>query len=259
MPEGPEIIVLGEYLKSLILNSNITNIISISKKKTVIPKKANILEIGTKGKLIWLKTKYYYIHILLKISGWIFQDVQKNTKYIMVFDNNTKIYIDDVRRLCVINIMNYHEHNEIINQLGIDICSSNFTKDIFSKSLNSFNINICAFLMNQYIFCGIGNYIKNESLYLAYIDPHRKSNSLTSNEILNLYNSIRFVYFSNLIEQLNDYNLTVNNFIKQLLPKYLEVPYNFKVYKQEMDPNGYKVKSKIIAGRNTYYVKELQI
>lgn len=258
MPEGPEIIVLAEFIKSIIQKSKITNIVSISKNKTELPKKTKIIDIDTKGKLIWLKTKYFYIHILLKISGWIYQQNMKNTKYILVFDNNTKIYVDDERRLCTINIVNYQEHNNIINKLGTDICSKEFTLSNFQSAFNNYNINICSFLMDQYIFCGIGNYIKNESLYLAKIDPLKKCNQLTNNNIDDLYKSIKFVYFSNLIEQLYDYDLKLNNKIKILSPKNLELPYKFKVYKQEYDPNGFKIFMKIIGGRNTYFVKEFQ-
>ncbi|ARF08287.1 formamidopyrimidine-DNA glycosylase [Catovirus CTV1] len=255
MPEGPEIKLLSEYINKNILDANITNIVSLSKNKVIFPKKSKIISVGSKGKLIWLKTKSYVIHILLRISGWIYNQSHKYTKYILVFDNGEKIYVDDARKLCIVRVLSYDEHNDAMNELGIDVFSDNFTSDIFYKTLLDYNINICAFLMNQYIFCGIGNYIKNESLYLSKINPKRKTSSLTESESIKLYNNIKFVYFSNLVEQLNDYKLSIN----KTMPKKLEVPYKFKVYGQKKDPNGYLVNVETIAGRNTYFVNEIQI
>lgn len=258
MPEGPEILLFSEYLKQYIMNNYLTNIISISKTKINILKKAKILDIGAKGKLLWLRTKHYYIHILLKISGWISKENLKNPKYILLFDDNKKVYIDDPRKLCLIKIVENTEHENILNILGIDIFTRQFTINIFEKLLYELNMNICAFLMNQNIVCGVGNYIKNESLYLAKIHPKRKCNTLTNIEIKNLFNSIRFVCYSNLFEQLNEYRIKINKKFISDKPSFLEVPYKFKVYKQDRDPNGYKVISEIIAGRNTYYISEIQ-
>jgi len=45
--------------------------------------------------------------------------------------------------------------------------------------------------------------------------------------------------------------------MKKLKSIKLEVPYKFKVYQQEFDPNGYKVIKKDINGRKCFYVKEV--
>lgn len=259
MPEGPEILLFKYYLDEKILNKFIINIISISKKKVIIPEKAKINGVGAKGKLLWLETKNYYIHILLKISGWISNENLKNPKYILIFDDGTKIYIDDPRKLCTINIITKSNHNKVLEMLGLYIFSNQFILNNFSKLIYQYKINICAFLMDQYIIAGIGNYIKNECLYLAKINPKRKTNTLNSKEIKKLYEAIKFVSYSNLVEQLEQYKLVISKDLGKLMPLNLEVPYNFKVYKQEYDINGFQVIAQIINGRNTYFVPEIQI
>ena len=115
--------------------------------------------------------------------------------------------------------------------------------------------------MEQNKFAGIGNYIKNESLYLARINPHRTCSDLDENEIENLYNKIIFVSYSNcveLIEQNKELKAQTLEFIKRLKKIDLEVPYKFKVYQQDKDPKGHKVIKEKINGRKCFYVKEIQ-
>ena len=64
--------------------------------------------------------------------------------------------------------------------------------------------NIYAVLLDQKNFAGIGNYIKNDALYLARISPHRKTHELTTEEITHLYEGINHVTFSNLLICLKD-------------------------------------------------------
>ena len=71
-----------------------------------------------------------------------------------------------------------------------------FFKDLIQKT----NKKIVAFIMEQNKFAGIGNYIKNEALYLARIDPHRSCNDLNEKEIEELFNNIIFVSYSNCVE-----------------------------------------------------------
>lgn len=259
MPEGPEIKLLSEFLRKKIIGKQMTNIISISKQKVKWGRSCTVLDVGCKGKLIWIEFEDFVLHIVLLINGWIYDKKEPDIKYILVFDSNLKIYITDPRKLCKIIRMDYDQHEDILHKkLGVDILTAHFTLDAFFDLVYNYSINICAFLMDQKIMSGVGNYIKNEVLYLAKISPRRKTDDLTDNEIEDLFCQIKFVSFSNLIEQMIDYGLQIPSSIKKLEPKYLEVPYQFKVYKMDFDPNGFKVKTEIIAGRNTYYVPKIQ-
>ena len=119
---------------------------------------------------------------------------------------------------------------------------------------------IVAFLMDQSQFCGIGNYIKNESLYLSGISPKRKTNDITDDEKKKLYHKILFVAYSNFVEnmEINKIKLDKNtkNKIKDIK---VQTPYKFNVYgRDDTDLKGNKLTIEDIGGRTCYYVKTLQ-
>lgn len=257
MPEGPEYRYLAELLKQHILNHNLTKIEALSKTKINLPEELRIKNIFTKGKLIVLVSNDYYVHITLGISGWITFEEPKYTKYILEFNNN-KIFIDDSRKFSKIGVYNKNQHDKIIDGLGIDFMTSNFTIDVFREKITNSRKNICAFLLDQHIFSGIGNYNKNESLYIAKISPYRNSSEIDDNEIAKLYKAIRYVGFSTFIEMMNGSKLKIPLDIESQINFKIQVPYKYRVYEKETDLKGNKVTFATVAGRNTYFVKSLQ-
>jgi formamidopyrimidine-DNA glycosylase len=265
MPEGPEIKYLSEICKKYLLDLYLVNIVSNSKTIVKVPQKSKIKNISSKGKLLIIECNDYYFHIHCGLTGWLtFQD-PKYPRYEINFITSDEskmltMYMDDSRRFSKLKILNEKQHQKAINKLGIDIFDDKFTFDFFMEEIKKTNKKIVAFIMEQNKFCGVGNYIKNEALYLAKIDPHRTCNDLDFNEIKILYDKIIFVSYSNCIELLtqNTDIKTDPNFITKLKKIKPENPYKFKVYQQDHDPNGHKVISKEINGRKCFYVKEIQ-
>ena len=118
-----------------------------------------------------------------------------------------KIYLQDRRRFSSIKILNEEEHKLNISKLGINIISENFTFKNFMELTKKTKRNICSFLLDQKKFAGLGNYIKNDVLYLSKVSPFRKVNNITDLEFKRIYNNIKFVTFSNLVEWHKDYGL----------------------------------------------------
>ena len=118
---------------------------------------------------------------------------------------------------------------------------------------------LAALLLNQSIFSGIGNYIKNEALYLTHLRVKIKSSDLTDLQISKLYNNILFVAYSSLIEMLRDSKAEkyLNKSKRINEPVKLEIPYQYKVYAQEKTPDGKEVFKIKVAGRDSYCIKEL--
>ena len=266
MPEGPEIKYLGEICKKYLIGLELYKIKSNSKTVVSLPKKSKVINVITKGKLLILICNDYYFHIHCGLTGWITFENPKYPRYEIEFrtpDNSQMItaYMDDSRRFSKLKILTEKAHNKAITKLGIDIFSDEFTYSFFKNKINDTSKKIVAFIMEQNIFCGIGNYIKNESLYLAKINPYRTCDELNDTEIEHLYNSIIFVAYSNCLELLKENKeLKVDtHFLKKLNSIGLEVPYKFKVYQQEKDPKGNKVVKAEINGRKCFYVKEIQI
>jgi formamidopyrimidine-DNA glycosylase len=270
MPEGPEILFLSMYLKNKLSDKYISLIGDYSPEINIpLDLEGKIIDISSKGKILFFKlssktkNKFYYMHIHFGLSGWIvFNNTSNYLKYkFIVSDNINKskdynIGIEDKPRLSKLNVYSEDDHSEIITKLGIDIFQKEFTLENFKFHCTSRKVGLLGLLLKQEIFCGIGNYIKNEAIYLSNVHYQVKSNELTDEQYKTLYNSILFVSYSSLKEQLDSKNM-----FNKLEPKYthniptiLEVPYNYKIYKQSYTPDGKPVKKIQVAGRDTYIV-----
>lgn len=269
MPEGPELLYFATLLKKKLKNATIYDIKSFTDKPAIIPKdyEGKILSVNSKGKLLWFqvtgKSQDYYLHIHYGISGWLtFDRPEKNIKFefnIKKKDKEITMYMEDQRRFSKVKIVNFKEHNNIIDKLGIDIFSAEFTEEKFKETIKEKNMILAAFLLNQNIFCGIGNYIKNESMYKTYLRVKIKTSDLIDEQISKLYHNILFIAYSTLIEMLRDSKaekyLDPSKRVNE--PKKLEIPYIFQIYSREKTLDGQTVYKIKVAGRDSYCIKEL--
>ena len=265
MPEGPELLYFSTFLKVKLKNCKISTILSFTNKPVKIPSDfvGEVLDISSKGKLMWMKVTGknhdYYIHIHYGISGWFtFEKPEKNIKFEFVIKKKdgteVSLYMEDQRRFSKISINTLEKHNEVINALGIDIFSDQFTLDNFKNPIKSKNTILAGLLLKQQIFCGIGNYIKNESFYLTNLPVKIKTSELTDKQIDELYKNILFVAYSNLVELLDDNKVTkyLDKNKKKFMPKKLEVPYKYKIYGREKTDDDKKVYKIKVSGRDSY-------
>jgi formamidopyrimidine-DNA glycosylase len=262
MPEGPEIKYISELCKKELIGYKLFNIISNSKSVVKLPKESKVIDVMSKGKLLVLICKDFYFHIHFGLTGWLVFNDPKYPKYELQFKKDNKIitaYIDDMRRFSKLAIYDETKHNKAINKLGVDILTTDFTLDYFTEIIKSVKKQLVAFLLEQNKMCGIGNYIKNESLYISKISPYSKTDELDDDDIEKLYNAILFCVYSNTLDLIKEGELKLdNNFTKLMKSIKTEVPYKYRVYEQDKDPLGNKVIHKIIAGRKSYYVKDIQ-
>jgi len=262
MPEGPEIRYNRERLLSKghnIIGKEITNIKALSRKRVYIPKPSKIIDVYSKGKLLWIETQDYFVHIHFGLTGWLYLDDEPQyTKYIITLSNDKKIYVDSQRKFTKLRIYNKTSHNRIVNKLGIDILSPEFNLDIFMEKLRSKSTTITAFLLDQSIFSGVGNYIRNEALYMSKIHPKIITSKLDDKDVAKLYKAIRYVAYSGLITWLKDDKIKIPKDIKKMSPKKLQYPYKYRVYGKVKDPYGNKITLEKIGGRKTFYVKSRQ-
>lgn len=291
MPEGPEIYYLSTLLKQKLTNLILTEIkannIKYDSKNNPdvrfenLPNNINeqgykILDVGCKGKLLWLyicgnkhNENKFYIHIHMGLTGWLKFDrpyTNANIKYELCFKNTQTndleiLYMEDKIKLSKINLYNEYEHNVQIYQLGIDIFSNDFTLEIFKNIIQDKKMILASLLLKQDIICGIGNYIKNEALYIdgLKLKPDVKTSELTEEQINKLYNNILIVSYSNLYTMLSNSNilkyLDENKLINLPDMNKLIVPYEYQIYKCEYTIDGYQVYKTKISGRDSYYIK----
>lgn len=276
MPEGPEILYFSVFLKKKLIKYKLNEIKSFTDKPVILPHSndwdGEILDVDCKGKLLWFYIKgkkiNYYMHIHYGLTGWLtFDKPESYIKFEFIFnpiinkDNFKQIslYMEDKRRFSKISIHTTESHNEVINKLGIDLYSEQFTFENFKNIIEEKNTLVAALLLKQEIFCGIGNYIKNESIYMTRLKAKVKTTDLNEDQIKLLYNNILFVGYSNLIEMLQDSK--IDKYLpksKQIhKPEKLEIPYEYKIYGREKTLDGKQVFKIKVAGRDSYCIKEL--
>jgi len=79
------------------------------------------------------------------------------------------------------------------NNLGVDALDRALTPSRFRDLIEGRRGTLKAFLMNQSIVAGIGNEYADEILFHAKLDPERKAEQLTKEEVKRLYNTMRRV------------------------------------------------------------------
>lgn len=252
MPEGDSILYYTCFLNKEMKNLSLHSITNIQDCKGLIH------SIDCKGKLLYLKVDHFYIHIHFGLKGYL-DYRKKNEKYEIVFIKNNlqhSIYLNDDMKLSSINKYSEDEHEEKLNKLGASIFNKDFTLDYFKSCFINKRSLLCSFLMEQSKFSGIGNFIKNEVIYLSGIDIYIKVNALSDEDIENLYKNILFVAYSSLLTCLNEMNL--ESYIEKKYefhkPSILEIPYELKIYNKKKIGDKI-VKNAVIAGRNTFYVE----
>ena len=201
MPELPEVETVCRALSKVIKNSRIKKIEFYRKDlrwqvkdNLEVSLKNNIfIDSYRRGKYILLSTntdKIFLIH--LGMSGQIRikkkDIVQKHDHMRMIVENNNKHFIityNDSRRFGYIDLFKKKELREhfLLSKIGVEPLGRELTTEYLQNNFKKRVINIKNALIDQKIIAGIGNIYASEILYKAKINPLRKVNSLSQNDL----------------------------------------------------------------------------
>jgi len=106
----------------------------------------------------------------------------KFTKLHLSFDDGGELAMDNARRLGRIRLRDDPERELPVGELGFDALDELPAAPLFVTLLRMRSGNIKSLLLDQSFLAGIGNWIADEVLYQARIDPRRKADSLTKAE-----------------------------------------------------------------------------
>ena len=201
MPELPEVETVCRALSKVIKNSTIKKIEFYRKDlrwqvkdNLEVSLKNNIfIDPYRRGKYILIPTntdKIFLIH--LGMSGQIRikkkDIVQKHDHMRMIVENNNKHFVvtyNDSRRFGYIDLFKKKELREhfLLSKLGVEPLGRELTTEYLQNNFKKRVINIKNALIDQKIIAGIGNIYASEILYKAKINPLRKVNSLSQNDL----------------------------------------------------------------------------
>lgn len=209
MPESAEVKLTTEFLNQAISNHVITGWEFISGQYfnedpegfdefyDALP--LLVEEVRCKGKFIYMccfneHKKFYILHSMRLTGSWR-NEQDTSSRWYVVLENGRKLWFHDSRCLATLKFTtDEKELTDYLAKLGPDILTDEFTIAAWKKLVqNHKNKNITAFLMDQGIIAGCGNYIKAESLYYAKISPMRKVGSLTELETEQLFEALRVI------------------------------------------------------------------
>ncbi|MCX7796130.1 MAG: DNA-formamidopyrimidine glycosylase [bacterium] len=259
MPELPELEILVSNLRNRIKDKTLGRPIIINPK--VISGDSNLLEdkmikdVMRRGKWVLISLDEMYIAFHLRLNGYIFLvDYGEADSYdcIILPVDGEYIHFGDPRRLAQMKITS--EIDSLIEELGVDPLSKDFTLEYLSKSLKKKRGNIKTFLMDQDIISGIGNTYADEILFWAKINPTRPCQSLSKEEIEALYNSIK-----NTLEEALKLGGTSTEEFTNLISR--EKSFEPKVHRKEGDQCPIcdtPIVMIKIGGRGTYYCPRCQ-
>ena len=229
MPEGPEILITAQYLKSKLKKKKITSIEVLSGRYTHQDLKGFNLTTNTsliidtvesKGKFMWMKLidnsnrSIYMMNTFGLTGSWSFT-LTKSARIKITIQSNTdsskkyNLYFLDSRNFGTVEFTSNQEIlQKKLDSLAPDVLKMDMDDNALIRHINNFmsksrkNMNLVKVLMDQKaIVSGIGNYLVAEILYDAKLNPHRSLTDLSKTELKRLSHSIRklvkYAYYNN--------------------------------------------------------------
>ncbi|MFH1772585.1 MAG: bifunctional DNA-formamidopyrimidine glycosylase/DNA-(apurinic or apyrimidinic site) lyase [Candidatus Omnitrophota bacterium] len=266
MPELPEVTTIVNQLNKEILLTNIKKVTVTDKRliKDVEPNEfikkvtgSTIKEVLRRGKVIIIKLEdKLFLIFHLRISGWLLlhSEYQKSARVSFELSNNLKLSFCDQRVLGEIRLVEDWHNLHIIKSMGPEPLSLSGEK--FIELFKGKKLKIKPLLMDQTFIAGIGNLYAQELLFCAKINPEKRADSLTKDQLEKLYSCLINI----LKDAIEKKGSSVDTYRQVSGSKgaYAEV---LKVYQREKEPCcrcNHPIVRKTIAGRGTYFCPECQ-
>jgi len=113
------------------------------------------------------------------------------TKLHLVFDDGGQLVMSDPRRFGRIRLI--QERADVIDALGFDALTGVPGRAAFANALRARAAPVKAVLLDQGFAAGVGNWIADEVLYQAGIDPRRRARTLSPLEAERIRRALRRV------------------------------------------------------------------
>ena len=201
MPELPEVETVCRALSKVIKKSRIKKIEFYRKDlrwqvkdNLEVTLKNNIFKNPyRRGKYILIPTNMDNIFLIhLGMSGQIRikkkDIIQQHDHMRMIVENNNKYFVvtyNDTRRFGYIDLFRKKDLREhfLLSKIGVEPLGTELTIEYLYNIFKKRVVNIKNALIDQKIIAGIGNIYASEILYEAKINPFRKVNSLSKNDL----------------------------------------------------------------------------
>ncbi len=238
--EGPGVYLIKESLQFL-KDKTILKVSGNTKENKEILIGKKVVDIKSHGKrlIFEFEKSYLIIHFLMYGSLRINEKRdRKSERLSLKFDDNEINFYNTSIKIVEKDKFSFSDDN--------DIMSRNFNKEKAKERIKNSNRLITDLLLDQEIFAGVGNIIKNEALFRAKIHPLSIGNKIYDKAIEKLIEEV--ISFS--------YEFYLSRKFKEPIKNKL------KIYGKKFCPNSSeKVKIKYLGEtkRKTYFCESCQI
>ncbi|MES3036501.1 MAG: DNA-formamidopyrimidine glycosylase family protein [Bdellovibrionota bacterium] len=263
MPELPEVetfrrqiadIVDGKKIEDVVVNKDpivFANVSPAKIKKALLGAKVKCCR--RKGKYLWLeldRKPWLILHFGMSGSLEVFEDLpEKQVKYLKLVLVTSKgvVALRDPRRFARIKLAMDPINEKPISSLGFDPLEDFPAAQVLSGILEKRKAPVKAVLLDQSIFAGVGNWMADEILFQARINPHRFAKDLSKAEVKILRSKLLSV-----VETAVDTGANYDDFPENWL-------FNHRWGKKAGEvSSGHSIVHDTIGGRTTAWVPDLQ-
>jgi formamidopyrimidine-DNA glycosylase len=184
MPEAAEVRITAIFLYNELMNKTIMSMHvrdgPLKKRYDLLPEKAMVTAVTSKGKWIYITTDKGCVRIHLNMTGqWRLTENNNCRAYLQLEDK--RLFMNDGRGWSRFIVCSEQEMKVHMDSLGPNVLD-NLTFQEFTAKIRKTKKRMDVAVMDQELIAGIGNYMKSEILYRARINPTRKASSLNEDE-----------------------------------------------------------------------------
>ncbi len=156
-----------------------------------------ILAVKRRGKHIWLELDerpWPAFHLGMTGRFGFYRRQSERPKYCKIeleLRGGRRFAMRNVRRLGRIRLLEDPEHCPPINKLGFDALLDKLDVEEIGRILGGRTAAVKAVLLDQSVFAGVGNWIADEVLYQAGLNPHRPGCKLKRGDVAKICRCLR--------------------------------------------------------------------
>ena len=160
---------------------------------------ATLLKTETHGKKIrFIFDGSFHLHIHLGMTGKLYQtpinQPPQKHQHLILFTEQKKFIFQDSRMFGKATLLSEQESEKLWSQLPTAILSPDFNRKKFDYLIKrGWRKNVKAWLLSQDFFPGIGNWMADEILWRARINPFTRVNQIHESNMQTLYTIIQSV------------------------------------------------------------------
>lgn len=270
MPELPEVETTRRGIEPHLLDHQVTAVDIRQPKmrwpipdeiKTALPGQ-KVMSVERRGKYLLVRFEPGTLLLHLGMSGSLRitppeTELRKHDHFVLKLDSDKELRLHDPRRFgAVLWTDEEPTKHPLINVLGPEPLSEEFSADYLYESCQQRKCSIKQHIMNSHVVVGVGNIYASESLFLAGINPKRPAGKISKKRITNLHDAIQQV----LKAAIRQGGTTLKDFVREDgKPGYFKQSLNVYDRAGKPCPNCQKPVKQIVLGqRSTFYCSSCQ-